>query len=129
MKRIIFLNRFFHPDHSATSQILSDLAFHLAGCGHDVCVVTSRQRYDDARAERPDAETIRGVEVHRLATTGFGRSALLGRAHCPAAIRPERMAPAADMVRRCAGNTTAAEMPASLTVRACWKLNPCMGPV
>jgi glycosyltransferase involved in cell wall biosynthesis len=79
MKRIIFLNRFFHPDHSATSQILSDLAFHLAGCGHEVRVVTSRQRYDDPRAELPETETIRGVEVHRLATTRFGRSALFGR--------------------------------------------------
>ena len=31
MRRLIFINRFFFPDHSATSQILSDLAFHLAG--------------------------------------------------------------------------------------------------
>jgi hypothetical protein len=30
MKRVIFLNRFFFPDHSATSQILTDLAFYLA---------------------------------------------------------------------------------------------------
>ena len=49
MKRIIFLNRFFHPDHSATSQILSDLAFHLVGCGYEVCVVTSRQRLIENR--------------------------------------------------------------------------------
>jgi hypothetical protein len=27
MKRIVFLNRYFYPDHSATIQILSDLAF------------------------------------------------------------------------------------------------------
>ena len=25
--RVIFLNRYFYPDHSATSQMLSDLAF------------------------------------------------------------------------------------------------------
>jgi glycosyltransferase involved in cell wall biosynthesis len=31
--RVIFLNRFFHPDHSATSQMLSDLAFALAQSG------------------------------------------------------------------------------------------------
>jgi len=30
MPRLIFVNRFFDPDHSATSQIPSDLAFHLA---------------------------------------------------------------------------------------------------
>ena len=79
MRRIIFLNRFFHPDHSATSLILSDLAFHLAGRGHRVCVVASRQRYDSPLADLPESETIRGVEVHRVATTRFGRSALLGR--------------------------------------------------
>jgi glycosyltransferase involved in cell wall biosynthesis len=79
MARIIFINRFFFPDHSATSQILSDLAFYLAGRGHEVHVVTSRQRYDDPRACLPEIETVDGVVVHRLATTRFGRSALLGR--------------------------------------------------
>jgi colanic acid biosynthesis glycosyl transferase WcaI len=33
MPRLIFVNRFFHPDHSATSQILGDLAFHVAEAG------------------------------------------------------------------------------------------------
>src|SRR5258708_919611 len=79
MPRIIFLNRYFYPDHSATSQILSDLAFALAGGGHEVCVVTSRQRYDAPQAQLAARETIRGVEVHRVATTRFGRSAILGR--------------------------------------------------
>ncbi|HJU15261.1 MAG TPA: glycosyltransferase family 4 protein [Stellaceae bacterium] len=78
-RRIIFLNRFFFPDHSATSQILGDLAFHLAGGGDDVRVVTSRQRYDDPQAGLPETEAIGGVRIHRLATTRFGRSALLGR--------------------------------------------------
>ena len=55
MKRVIFLNRFFFPDHSATSQILSDLAFYLAGAGNEVIVITSQQRYDDARARLPEA--------------------------------------------------------------------------
>ena len=50
MKRIIFLNRFFFPDHSATSQIVSGLAFHLAASGLRVHVITSRQLYDDPQA-------------------------------------------------------------------------------
>jgi glycosyltransferase involved in cell wall biosynthesis len=79
MKRIIFLNRFFFPDHSATSQLLADLAFHLASCGHDVHVITSQQLYDQPRARLPALEVMDGVTVHRLATTRFGRSALLGR--------------------------------------------------
>jgi colanic acid biosynthesis glycosyl transferase WcaI len=79
MKRIIFLNRFFFPDHSATSQILSDLAFHLAEAGNDIQVITSQQRYDDSRAGLPASEQIRGVTVHRVPTTRFGRSNLVGR--------------------------------------------------
>lgn len=79
MKRIIFLNRFFHPDHSATSQILSDLAFHLAAAGREVHVVTSRQLYDAPGARLPAHEIVNGVTVHRVAGTQFGRSSLLGR--------------------------------------------------
>jgi glycosyltransferase involved in cell wall biosynthesis len=79
MRRLIFINRFFAPDHSATSQILSDLAFDLAGAGREVHLVTSRQIYDDPKAALPERETINGVNVHRVASTGFGRAALLGR--------------------------------------------------
>ena len=46
--RLIFLNRYFHPDHSATSQMLSDLAFFLAA------------------ARLPAHESINGMEVHRV---------------------------------------------------------------
>lgn len=77
---IFFVNRFFYPDHSATSQMLSDLAFALAADGYAVHVVTSRLRYDDPSAKLPERETIKGVEVHRVPTTGFGRGHLGGRA-------------------------------------------------
>lgn len=80
MPRLIFVNRFFCPDHSATSQILSDLAFDLANAGREVHVVTSTQLYDDAKAALPVSEIINGVHVHRVPSTGFGRNALLGRA-------------------------------------------------
>jgi colanic acid biosynthesis glycosyl transferase WcaI len=79
MARIIFLNRYFYPDHSATSQILSDLAFHLAAAGQDIHVVTSQQIYDDPAALLPPNEIIRDVHIHRVATTRFGRSHLIGR--------------------------------------------------
>jgi colanic acid biosynthesis glycosyl transferase WcaI len=79
MARLIFVNRFFFPDHSATSQILSDLAFHLAAGGHAVQVITSTQRYDDPRASLPALECINAVTVHRVSTTRFGRLELLGR--------------------------------------------------
>src|SRR5580658_1495126 len=80
MPRLIFVNRYFFPDHSATSQILSDLAFHLAAAGRDVHIVTGTQIYDDPKASLPDRETINGVNVHRVASTRFGRDALAGRA-------------------------------------------------
>jgi colanic acid biosynthesis glycosyl transferase WcaI len=80
MARIIFINRYFEPDHSATSQILSDLAFHLAASGCNIHVVTGRQLYDDPAARLPQHETIRGVQVHRVASTRFGRGFLPGRA-------------------------------------------------
>ena len=78
--RIFFVNRYFYPDECATSRILSDLAFRLAGQGLSVAVVTSRQLYEDPRAQLPVRETIRGVKVHRVSTATLGRARLLGRA-------------------------------------------------
>lgn len=80
MPRLIFVNRYFFPDHSATSQILSDLAFDLAASGRDVHVITSRQSYENPEAALCDHETVNGVQVRRVASTRFGRDALLGRA-------------------------------------------------
>jgi len=57
---LIFVNRFFFPDHSATSQILSDLTFHLAAAGHEVHVITSTQIYDAPDAALPRCESIKG---------------------------------------------------------------------
>ncbi len=78
--RLYFLNRYFYPDHSATSQMLSDLAFALAARGHRITVITSRLSYDDPTVRLPRRETVRGVDVVRIATTGFGRAGLVGRA-------------------------------------------------
>ena len=78
--RIIFINRFFYPDHSATSQMLSDLALALAKQGWRICVITSAQRYDEAHAGLPAREIVHGIDVWRIKTTHFGRDGLLGRA-------------------------------------------------
>lgn len=76
--RLIFVNRFFHPDHSSTAQILSEVAFDLAKDGRRVSVVTGRRRYEGG-GELPKRETIKGVDVIRLATTDYGRRSLLRR--------------------------------------------------
>ena len=78
--RVVFVNRFYAPDHSATSQMLTDLAVALAAVGMDVHVVTSRLRYDDPSNRFPPRDRLDGVEVHRVRTSSFGRGALVGRA-------------------------------------------------
>lgn len=83
--RVVFVNRYFAPDHSATSQMLSDLAFHLASVGQDVCVVACNETYDSGKASAankslPMEETIAGVRVRRVRSGGFGRANLLARA-------------------------------------------------
>jgi colanic acid biosynthesis glycosyl transferase WcaI len=80
MTRLIVLNRYFFPDHSATSQILSDLMFHFAAKAVEVHVITSRQLYNDPGRQLPPAEIVGGVSIHRVSTTKFGRSGLVGRA-------------------------------------------------
>lgn len=78
--RLIFINRFFYPDHSATSQLLADLAFGLAKKGHDVTVIASRLRYDNPAANLEAQERIDAVRVVRVWTSSFGRASLILRA-------------------------------------------------
>jgi colanic acid biosynthesis glycosyl transferase WcaI len=78
-RRVIFVNRYFYPDESATSQLLTDLACGLADRGFEVHIVCSRQLYGMPAARLAAFETIRGVSVHRVWSTRFGRRRLLGR--------------------------------------------------
>ena len=78
--KIVFVNRYYDPDQSATSQMLTDLARGLAARGFDVHVVASRQLYDDPGTQLVADERLFDVHVHRVATTRFGRSRLPGRA-------------------------------------------------
>ena len=75
---VVFVNRFFHPDESATSQILSDVAFHISQTGRAVSVVCGRLTYD-AADRLPQSEILRGLGVFRVATTRFGRAGMLAR--------------------------------------------------
>ncbi len=77
--RIVFVNRYFAPDQSATSRLLTDLTRRLTERGLAVRVITSRQLYDDSGAALPPREIIGGVEVHRVSTATRGRSRLAGR--------------------------------------------------
>lgn len=44
-RKLVFVNRFFHPDESATSLMLTDLVEHLAGAGYRILVITGRSEY------------------------------------------------------------------------------------
>ena len=82
MRKVIFVNRFFYPDHSATSQLLGDLSFVLSRKGFEVLVISGRQPYDDS-FKKPLAaklDSFQGVSIRRCQTTRFGRKFLLGRA-------------------------------------------------
>jgi colanic acid biosynthesis glycosyl transferase WcaI len=102
--RIIFLNRFFHPDYSATSQMLSQLSLALVKMGWDVHVIASRQRYDDPKARLSPRECVGGVETHRVWTARFGRNGLALRAidyftfYLSAAWRLQRLVQPGDIV-------------------------------
>ena len=76
--RIIFINRFFYPDESATAQILSDLAFALAAADFTISVVTSQRASPDISL--PSVETVAGVEILRVGSANVRPSNLVGRA-------------------------------------------------
>jgi colanic acid biosynthesis glycosyl transferase WcaI len=69
--KILLLNQFFWPDLAATSQLLTDLARHLADGGNEVTVICARGSYggDDATNAPP-------VRIIRLPGMAFGRSPL-----------------------------------------------------
>jgi colanic acid biosynthesis glycosyl transferase WcaI len=77
--RIVFINRYYRPDQSATSQLCSELTESLAEAGMEVIVITSRQLLDDPDADLKAREILSGVSVQRVWTSSFGRNRLLGR--------------------------------------------------
>ena len=78
--RVLLLNQTFYPDVAATGQYLSDLALALNANGHEVTVVTGRRAYDDPSTRFPAREEWNGITIHRIGSTGFGKSARWRRA-------------------------------------------------
>jgi glycosyltransferase involved in cell wall biosynthesis len=83
--KILFVNQFFYPDHSAVSQILTDLAEDLVaarsdptGAGDQVEVICGRGGYSGGRTLQ-SYEKYHGIDIHRVPSTGFGRRTMLGR--------------------------------------------------
>jgi glycosyltransferase involved in cell wall biosynthesis len=78
-RRVVFINRYFHPDISATSQVLTDLTRRLAEQRVDVHVICSRLLYEGPPVNLPVDEEVDGVSVHRVWSTRYGRARLPGR--------------------------------------------------
>ena len=76
-RRVIWVNRFFHPDESATSLMLTDLVRALSeNDPWHQHVVTSAASYATPAAR---ANPLPGVAVHRLPAVGRGNASLLLR--------------------------------------------------
>jgi len=77
---IRFIHQYFFPDHSSVSQVISQIAFYLAGNGEAVSVICSQNRYDGAQGSSlPSTDRTRGVDIYRCWGPSFGRGSLAGR--------------------------------------------------
>jgi putative colanic acid biosynthesis glycosyltransferase WcaI len=78
--KILFLNQAFYPDVASTAQHLGDLATALSDRGHEVTVVCSRRAYDNPAERYARRESWRGVQIRRVSSFGFGKTARWRRA-------------------------------------------------
>ena len=71
--RGLILNQYFYLDHSATSQLMTDLAESLVERGVGETALAGRGRYNggDSLAGR---EEYRGVRIERAWATSFGKN-------------------------------------------------------
>lgn len=77
--RIIFVNRYFFPDQSATSRVISSIAFALVRRGFEVAVVASRNIHNQPETVLATEEVIDGVRITRLRSVGRARKNLARR--------------------------------------------------
>ena len=78
--KLIFVNRYFWPDESATSQMVSNLCVALAERGWEVHAVTSRRLHRGTADALKRRDQIAGVTIHRIWTAHIGGTHLAGRA-------------------------------------------------
>ncbi|TCL74548.1 glycosyltransferase family 4 protein [Rhizobium sp. BK251] len=78
--KIILVNRYFLPDQSATSRVISSLADALTRNGFEIVALTSRTLHNQKNVSLPAEEMVGDVTVKRLGTSHFGRHNIVGRA-------------------------------------------------
>src|SRR5207248_2331093 len=69
--RILILHQFFYPDHSAVSQLMTDLAESLVERGVEVTAVAGRGLYNGG-GKLPRREEYKGIHIERAWATGYG---------------------------------------------------------
>jgi len=77
--RLLFINRYFYPDISATAQLLTELTEDLAAQGEIITVITGNAVYTDGSSRLGRQEVYKGIHVIRVGFTRFGRTHILGR--------------------------------------------------
>ena len=76
--RLIILNQFFYPDHSATSQLMTELAESLVEQGVQVTALSGRGRYNGGE-RLLSQEDHKGARIWRAWSTSFGKKNIAGR--------------------------------------------------
>ena len=74
------MNQTYSPDSVSSGQHASDLATALVAAGHNVTMLTGRRAYDRPWVHFKARETLRGVNVIRIRSTGFGKASPWRRA-------------------------------------------------
>jgi glycosyltransferase involved in cell wall biosynthesis len=77
--RLLFINRYFYPDISATAQLLTELTEDLAAQGETITVITGKTAYTGGHSVLPEQEISKGIRIMRVGFTRFGRPHTLGR--------------------------------------------------
>ena len=78
--RLLFINRFFHPDESATALMLTDLVEGLSPLSIDMHVITAAAAYTPGGDASLDTFLAGKVGVTRLPSLPFSHGSLAGRA-------------------------------------------------
>jgi glycosyltransferase involved in cell wall biosynthesis len=78
-RRLLFINRYFYPDISATSQLLTELAEDLAAGGDRVTVITGNTPYFGEEGHFPAQEIHNKIRIIRVGIGRFDRSTQYGR--------------------------------------------------
>lgn len=77
--KIICISQVYWPDTTTMAQHLTDLCVALAKRGHQVSVYTSQHNYEHPTITYKKYEMCKGVQINRLANTGFGKGHKIGR--------------------------------------------------